>query len=99
MDSLPVQFVLLVLWLGAGAYGAHLLLQKGYKVGLIRFIAFFIGPVLAILYLILNQVQPLDASWPSNLPGVAVNVLLVGTMILVSPALLLAAYLVPLMKI
>jgi branched-chain amino acid transport system permease protein len=99
MDSFPVQLVLLVLWLGAGAYGAHLLIQKGYKVGWIRFLAFYIAPILAIIYLILNQVQPLNASWPGNAPGVAANVLLACIMILVSPALLMAAYFVPSLKI
>jgi branched-chain amino acid transport system permease protein len=99
MDSLPVQLVLLVLWLGSGAYGAHLLIQKGYKVGWIRFLAFCIAPLVAIVYLILNQLQPLNSPWPSNAPGVAANVLLVSVMILISPAILLTAYFVPSLKV
>ncbi len=95
MDSLPVQIILMALWLGAGAYGATLLLRKGYKVSLFRNWAYYVAPVAVVLYLIFNAIQPLEAGWPGNLPGVLVNTLLVVTMIVISPALLLAAFFIP----
>ncbi len=98
MDSLPVQLVLLVLWLGAGAYGIYLLLQKGYQVNGLKTLAYYIAPVVAILYLVINQIQPLNALWPGNLPGVVINILLAIILLLVSPALLVAAFFVPVVK-
>ncbi len=95
MDSLPVQLVLLVLWLGAGAYGATLLVQKGYKLGWLKILSYYIMPGLVVLYFIFTAIQKLNTPWPENLPGVLVNVFLVIGLIIVSPALLLAAYFVP----
>lgn len=98
MDSLPVQIILLAVWLGAGAYATSLLLKKGYKVNWLRTLSYYVAPVLAVLYLVFNFIQPLDAPWPGNLPGVLANVFLVLMLITVSPALLLAAFLVPTVK-
>jgi branched-chain amino acid transport system permease protein len=92
MDSLPVQIVLLAVWLGTGTYGAYLINQKGYKAGWLRLLSFYVAPVLAVLYLILNQIQDLSTPWPANLPGVVVFVGLVLVMLFVSPALLGAAF-------
>jgi branched-chain amino acid transport system permease protein len=98
MDSLPVQVVLLALWFGAGAYGITLLLKKGYKANGLRVLAFYVAPVVAVLHLVINQIQPVDAAWPGNLPGVIINVLLGVLLLVVSPALLVAAFFVPNMK-
>jgi branched-chain amino acid transport system permease protein len=98
MNSLPVQLVLLIVWLGLGAYGTYMLLQKGYRVNSLKILAYYVAPVVAILFLIINQIQPLDASWPGNLPGVVINIALGIILLIVSPALLIAAFLVPTQK-
>lgn len=95
MDSLPVQLVLLIVWLGLGAYGIYLLIQKGYKVKWFRQLGFYVAPVLVVLYLILNAVTSLTAAWPANLPVVIINLLLAVVLILVSPVLLLAGFVLP----
>lgn len=95
MDSLPVQLVLLVLWLGAGAYGTYLLLQKGYRVNGLRIISYYVAPVVAVLYLVINQIQPITASWPSNLPVVIINIALAMVLLISSPALVVAGFFVP----
>lgn len=98
MNSLPVQVVLLIVWLGLGAYGTYLLLQKGYKVNSLKILAYYVAPVVAVLYLIINQIQPLNASWPGNLPGSVINIALGIILLIVSPALIIAAFLVPTQK-
>ncbi len=97
MDSLPVQIILLALWLGAGVYGVTLLLKKGFKFRFnwLRTLAFFVAPVLVVAYFILNAVGSISTTWPQNIPVVLVNVLLTLTMLAVSPFLLLVAYLAP----
>jgi branched-chain amino acid transport system permease protein len=95
MDSLPVQLVLLIVWLGLGAYGIYLLRQKGYKLRGFRELSFFVAPVLVVLYVILNAVTSLTTDWPLNLPVVIVNLALVFVLLLVSPALLLAGFVLP----
>src|SRR4051812_43609693 len=95
MDSLPVQLVLLIIWLGAGAYGSYLLIQKGYKVKWLRQFSFYVAPVLVVLYVILNAVGSLTTPWPLNIPVVIVNMGLVVALLVVSPALLLAGFVLP----
>src|SRR5215212_8193636 len=98
MDNLVIALPLLVLWIGAGIFGLIRLEQLGYRLNLMRLLAFYILPVLVVLYVIFYLVQPLDAAWPSNLPGSLVNTLLTIGLVLISPALLAASYLVPDMK-
>ncbi len=95
MDNILLQVVLLVIWIGAGAYGVYRLQQRGYKLRLMALLAFYIVPGLAVLHVILDQVIALNAPWPSNLPASVVNTLLVVGLILVSPALLMASFFYP----
>ncbi|NWJ95085.1 MAG: branched-chain amino acid ABC transporter permease [Chloroflexi bacterium] len=66
-----------------------------YKLNWLRLLALYATPVLLIFYVIFYLIQPLDATWPSNLPGSATNVLLLLALIFVSPALLVASWLLP----
>jgi branched-chain amino acid transport system permease protein len=95
MNSLPVQVVLLIVWLGLGAYGTYMLLQKGYRVNNLKILAYYVAPVVAILYLIINQIQSIDTAWPANLPGSIINIALGLILLIVSPALIIAAFLLP----
>lgn len=98
MNSLPVQVVLLIVWLGLGAYGTRMLLEKGYRLNNLKILAYYVAPAVAVLYLIINQVQSLDAAWPANLPGALINIALGLMLLIVSPALLIAAFFVPTQK-
>jgi branched-chain amino acid transport system permease protein len=95
MDILPVQLILIALWLGAGIYGTLLLLQKGYKIGWLKRLSYYAAPVVVLFYVIMSLVQPIDASWPGNLPGSLANILLLALLITISPGLLVAAFFVP----
>lgn len=95
MDNIVVQILLLIVWLGAGAFGLYRQGQLGYKVSNLLKIAYFVAPVLAILYVIINQIQGKDTQWPANIPVVTVNVLLVIAMILVNPGWLVASLFSP----
>lgn len=98
MDSLPVQLLLLALWLGIGAYGVTLISAKGYKVDWLKILSYYVAPIVVVAYLIFNATQSLITPLGQNLPGVFSNVALALLMIIVSPVLLVAAYLVPTIK-
>ncbi len=98
MDNILVAIPLIILWVAAGTYGIIRLQKMGYRVEWIKKLAFFGTPVLLILYLIFYFVQPLKAPWPSNIPGSLFNVLLTVELLLVSPALLLASFIIPAMR-
>ncbi len=98
MDNLVIALPLLILWIGAGVFGLIRLESLGYRLSVLRLLAFYILPVLVVLYVIFYLIQPLDAPFPANMPGSIVNSLLAFALILISPALLAASYLVPDMK-
>jgi len=95
MDNLLIAIPLLVLWVGGAVFGLLRLQKIGYKLNWVRTLAFYVTPVLLVLYLIFYLVQPITADWPSNLPGSTINILLALDLIVVSPALLLASFILP----
>ncbi|MEI7556117.1 branched-chain amino acid ABC transporter permease [Candidatus Chlorohelix sp.] len=90
-----VKLLLLLLWAGSGAYGAHLLVKKGYNARWLRTAAFYALPVITVLYFIFNAIQDNSTPWPTNLPGSLLNVTLTALLMGVSPAILIAAYVLP----
>ena len=86
---------MLIVWIGAGIAGTILFLRKGYKFELLKILAFYVTPVLAVLHLILDAIQDENVTWPANLPAIIINMALVLCLIAISPALLIAAYLYP----
>lgn len=98
MDNILIAIPLIALWLGASYYGLQRLQALGYKLNWLRILAYYVTPVLLVLYAIFYYVQPLNAEWPSNLPGVLANVLLTLDLMAVSPALLLASFFLPNMR-
>ena len=95
MSRIIIEIVALILWIGAGAYGVRLFLAKGYKLNLVKILAFYVTPVLAVLHLILDSIQSDDAIWPANLPAIVIGTALILSLIVISPALLLAGFLYP----
>jgi branched-chain amino acid transport system permease protein len=98
MDNLFIAIPLLALWIGGGVYGLMRLEQLGYKSKWLRILAFYVTPILALLYILFYLIQPFNAEWPSNFPGSAANVLLTVALLFISPALLLASFFLPNMR-
>jgi branched-chain amino acid transport system permease protein len=85
----------MIIWLGAGILGVFRIEQLGYNVGWLRKLALYGSPVLLVLYVLMYFVQPLNTSFPANVPGSVANILIVAQMIIVSPALLVASFFLP----
>jgi branched-chain amino acid transport system permease protein len=98
MSNIFIQILLLVVWLGAGAFGIFRLAQLGYNLKLLKYTAFYAAPVLAVLYLIINQIQGPDTQWPANIPVCTINVALTVVMIMINPGWLIACFFAPNLK-
>jgi branched-chain amino acid transport system permease protein len=98
MANIIIQILLLVVWLGAGAFGLYRLSTLGYNVKTLRNTAFYVAPVLVVLYLIINQIQGPTTEWPANIPVCTVNVALAVVLIMINPVWLLASFLAPNLK-
>ncbi len=92
---LPFQIVVLAVWFGLAIYGVLRLTAMGYRTRVMRVCAYYLVPVVVIAYFILEFAQPIDTSWPSNLPSMLVNLVLGGLLCYISPVLLAASYLYP----
>ncbi len=95
MSRLLLEAILLVLWIGAGVAGTLLFIRKGYKFNILKIMALYVAPGLAILHLILDLIQDENTTYPASLPGIIIGVLLIFSLIVISPALLIAAQLYP----
>jgi branched-chain amino acid transport system permease protein len=95
MDNLVIAIPLLAIWIAGAVFGLSRLEKLGYNNRLLKILTYYVTPVLVVLYIIFYLIQPENASWPSNLPGVLANVLLSVDLIAVSPALLLASFFLP----
>ena len=69
--------------------------RHGLHTRIMRVCAYYIVPVVVIAYFVLEFAQPIDTSWPSNLPSMVVNLALGGLLCYISPVLLAASYLYP----
>lgn len=98
MDNLFIALPLLAVWIGAGFLGIQRLEKLGYRVNWVKILATFVAPALVVLYALFYFIQPLNSTFPANIPGSTINVLLILALIIVSPALLAASFLLPEMK-
>lgn len=92
IELLPFQIIALVAWFGLGIYGILRLTAMGYKTQRLRQLAFYVAPIVVVLYLVMEFIQPVNAAWPTNLISVIPNVVLALLICIISPILLVASY-------
>jgi branched-chain amino acid transport system permease protein len=95
LELLPFQLLVLALWFGLAVMGVNRLGRKGYNTRFMQIAVFWVLPVVTLLYLVMEFVQPVSATWPVNLLGIIPNLLLLGLLCYLSPALLVASFIYP----